>query len=174
MIGARPTAAARRASAARLTFIAALLGLAGGCTIQERTDRSTPPAEVPPASEFLSPWGASEPPRAVRSGNLLWIWGMPGAVPAATPPRLVEGGAGAETRQALANIAQILSGAGVELREVAQCSLFVADSADLAAATSAYLEYFPSPPARTAIASGALTMDARVEVECTAVVSGGS
>jgi 2-iminobutanoate/2-iminopropanoate deaminase len=147
------------------------------CSIQERTDRDTAAATVPTdsaTSDFINPWGDSEPPRGVRSGDLIWIWGMPGTVPGATPPQLVEGGAGAETRQALANVAEVLAAAGAELRDVAQCSLFAADAADADAAREAYREYFGSPPTRTAVVAGGLALGARVEIECTAVLSGGA
>jgi enamine deaminase RidA (YjgF/YER057c/UK114 family) len=147
------------------------------CTIQERTDRDTGTASSPAdsaTSEFISPWGDSEPPRGVRSGNLVWIWGMPGTVPGATPPRLVEGGAAEETRQALSNVADVLTAAGAALRDVAQCSVFVANSADMDAVREAYLDYFGSPPTRVAVVAGGLALGARVEIECTAVLSGGA
>jgi len=154
---------------------------AAACTIQERTDRGAGPAadaEAAPTSEFIAPWGESEAPRAVPpgaggSGNLIWIWGMVGSVPGESPPRLADGGAGAETRQALANIAEIMRAAGAELRDVAQCSAFLADAADLAAMTEAYREYFPSAPGRTSVVVGGRVLGARVELECTAVVEDG-
>jgi enamine deaminase RidA (YjgF/YER057c/UK114 family) len=153
-----------------------LLAAVSACTIQERTDRVPAAASAPPdsaTSEFISPSGASEPPRGVRSGDLIWIWGMPGTVPGVTPPQLVEGGAGAEARQALANIGEVLAHVGAEPRDLAQCSVFLADAADSAAVREAYLDYFGSPPTRTAIVAGGLALGARVEIECTIVLSGG-
>jgi len=164
-----------RRAAGAVAFLT-LLTLAA-CTIQERTDRAAaaePELTEPPTSGFINPWGDAEPPRAVRSGNLIWIWGMFGTVPGESPARLVEGGAGAETRQALANIASVLTAAGAELRDIAQCSAFLADTADLAAMTEAYRQYFPGEPARTAVSIGDLALGARVELECTAVVSDGA
>jgi 2-iminobutanoate/2-iminopropanoate deaminase len=162
----------RPLTAAPLVLAAAL----SACTIQERTDRVAAAASVPAdstTSEFISPWGESQPPRGVRSGDLVWIWGMPGMVPGVTPPRLVAGGARAEVRQALANISEVLAVAGGDLRDVAQCSVFVADSADVAEASAAYTESFGSAPTRTAVVAGELALGARVEIECTAVLSGG-
>ena len=162
----------------RLVVSAALPLLAvGACSIQERTDRTTGVGAAPAdttTSEFINPWGGSSAPRAVKSGSLVWIWGMPGVVPGSEPTRLAAGGAGAETRQALSNIADVLEAAGAELRDVAQCTVFLADAADSTQVAAAYAEYFPSPPVRTAVASGPLTLDARVELECTAVVSDGA
>jgi 2-iminobutanoate/2-iminopropanoate deaminase len=151
--------------------------VASACTIQERTDRVPSPGaaeDAAPTSEFMTPWGESEPPRAVRSGNLIWIWGMVGSVPGETPPRLAEGGVAGETRQALENISEILRAAGAELRDVAQCSVFLADAADVAAMTEAYREFFPSAPARISVMVGVLALGARVELECTVVVGDGA
>ena len=159
----------RRRAAAALTWVAA-----AACTIEERTDRPTSVAEPVDSatSEFISPWGTPGGARGVRSGSLIWIWGMPGIVPGATPSRLVDGGAGAEARQALANVSDVLAAEGAALRDVAQCSVFLADAADSSVVDAAYREYFPSPAARTAVISGGLQLGARVEIECTAVVSG--
>ena len=163
--------------AARWVAGGTLVVAAAACTIQERTDRDTATATAAAdsaTSEFISPWGESEPPRGVRSGDLIWVWGMPGTLPGVTPPRLVEGGAGTETRQALSNVAEVLAAAGAELRDVAQCSVFVVDAADVAAVREAYGESFGSPPTRVAVVADGLALGARVEIECTAVLSGGA
>ena len=146
----------------------------GGCSIERRTDRIVEEPPTPSASEFLRPWGESAPPAGVRSGDLVWIWAMAGTVPGAVPPRLVEGGIGAETRQALENVVDVLEAAGATARDVAQCSVFLADAADLDAMRAVYAEYFPAQPLRTAVAVAGLGLGARVELECTAVLSGGS
>jgi 2-iminobutanoate/2-iminopropanoate deaminase len=138
------------------------------CSIEPRTDRVV---EEPPddsSSVFIRPW-AGAPPAGVRSGDLVWIWGMTGAVPGTTPPALVEGGAAAETRQAVENVLDVLEAAGALARDVAQCSIFVADSADLTPVRDVYTEYFATPPRRTAVAVAGLGAGARVELECTAV-----
>lgn len=162
----------------RLVAAAAVPLLAvGACTIQERTDRATGTDAAPTdtaTSEFINPWGGTDAPRAVRSGSLVWIWGMAGVVPGSEPTRVAAGGAGAETRQALSNVVDVLEAAGAELRDVAQCTVFLADAADSTEVAAAYAEYFPSPPVRTAVVAGPLALDARVELECTAVVSDGA
>lgn len=155
-----------------LALLAALL--LSACTIKERTDRVRERPTEPPASEFIKPWGDEGPPVGVKSGDLVWIWGMTGVVPGTLPPRLIEGGVGPETRQALENIADILESAGAVLGDVAQCSVFMADAADLEAMTAVYREYFATPPERTAVPIGGLASGARVELECTAVVPSGA
>ena len=145
-----------------------------GCTIERRTDRNVEEPPAPSASEFIRPWGESAPPAGVKSGDLVWVWAMAGTVPGAVPPRLVEGGIGAETRQALENVFDVLEAAGAAARDVAQCSVFLADGADLDAMRAVYAEYFPAPPLRTAVAMAGLALSARVELECTAVLPSGS
>lgn len=143
-----------------------------GCTIERRTDRSVEEAPTPSLSEFLRPWGESSAPAGVKSGDLVWIWAMAGTVPGSVPPQLVEGGVAAETRQALDNIVAVLEAAGAAPRDVAQCSVFLADGGELEAMRVVYLEYFPAPPARVAVEVGDLGLGARVEIECTAVLPG--
>ncbi|MBM4185088.1 MAG: RidA family protein [Gemmatimonadetes bacterium] len=95
---------------------------------------------------------------------------MTGTVPGSVPPRLVEGGIAAETRQALDNLVAVLSAAGAAARDIAQCSVFLADLAEADAMRSVYADYFPAPPLRIAGAASGLTSGARVELECTAVL----
>ncbi len=160
----------RRAPVATVVAVVAL----GGCTIERRADQSVEEPPTPSASEFLRPWGDSAPPAGVKSGDLVWIWAMAGTLPGAVPPQLVEGGIGAETRQALENVIDVLEAAGAAARDVAQCSVFLGDAADLDAMRAVYAEYFPAQPLRTAVVVGGLTLGARVEMECTAVLPSGS
>jgi enamine deaminase RidA (YjgF/YER057c/UK114 family) len=147
---------------------AALCALAfAACTIEPRTDRAVEPR--PDSSSVFIRVPSDAPPAGVRSGDLVWVWGMTGTVPGAVPPRLVEGGIAAETRQALENVLDVLEAAGASARDVAQCSVFVADTADVALMREVYAEYFPAPPRRAAVAVDALALGARVEIECTAV-----
>jgi enamine deaminase RidA (YjgF/YER057c/UK114 family) len=146
-----------------------LLGcaLVGACTIEPRVDREV--VEPPDSSSvFIRVW-SDAPPAGVRSGDLVWVWGTAGTAPGAGPPRLVPGGVGPETRQALENVLAVLAAGGATPSDVAQCSIFVTDSADVAPVREIYAEYFATAPRRTAIVAGGLGLDARVEIECTAV-----
>ncbi len=156
----------------RAASLAAVLVL-GGCSIERRTDRSVEEPPTPSASEFLRPWGESTPPAGVKSGDLVWVWAMAGTVPGSVPPRLVDGGIGAETRQALDNVVDVLEAAGATARDVAQCSVFLTDAAEADAMRAVYTAYFPAPPLRTAVAVAGLALGARVELECTAVLPSG-
>jgi enamine deaminase RidA (YjgF/YER057c/UK114 family) len=154
----------------RALGVGALLtaGVLSACTIEPRTDRVVEEAEDS-SSVFIRPWPGAAP-AAVRSGDLVWIWGMTGTVPRSSPPTLVDGGIASETRQALTNVLDLLELAGAEARDVAQCSVFVADDSDLAPMRDVYTEFFTTPPRRASVAAAGLAMGALVEVECTAVV----
>jgi reactive intermediate/imine deaminase len=92
-----------------------------------------------------------------------------------TPPRVIEGGIEAETRQTMENIIAVLDAADATLRDLIKCTVFLADIGDYAAMNLVYAEYFPSdPPARSALAGSGLALGALVEIECIAAVPEGS
>lgn len=123
--------------------------------------------------EFLSAPGAemlalpfSE---AVRVGDMLYLSGQIGVVPGTT--ELVPGGIGGETRQALENIKAILERNGSSLDRVVKCTVFLAEINEWPNMNEVYRTYFPkAPPARSAMAASGLALNARVEIECIAVV----
>ena len=71
----------------------------------------------------------------------------------------------------LTNVLDVLAAAGATARDVAQCSVFVADVADIAPMREVYAQYFATPPRRAGVAAAELDLGARVEIECTAVVT---
>jgi len=151
-----------------------LVGLPAACTLEERTDNRPVAAEpaVDHHREVIQPPDAPRLPvfsSAVRTGDLLFLSGALGAVPGVNPPRLVEGGVEAETRQTFENIQEVLDAAGLTLHDVVKCTVFLADIADYAAVNSVYVEYWDGdPPARSAIAGSGLALGAKVEIECIA------
>jgi len=141
------------------------------CTIEQRTDRD-PAREGSNARQVIQPEGVARLPvfsSAIRSGDLIFLSGQLGALPGVTPPRLVEGGVEAETRQTMENITAVLDAAGATLTDIVKCTVFLADIDDYAAMNEVYQEYFPeSPPARSAVAGSGLALGALVEIECIA------
>ncbi|HEY8154824.1 MAG TPA: RidA family protein [Myxococcota bacterium] len=132
---------------------------------------------------FLLPLAAAaEPPRrvvvdglgrlpafshATVAGDLIFVSGTLGTQPGGL--KLVPGGVGPETAQALRNIEKILASQGAALADVAKCTVFLHDMQDFAAMNEAYIPLFAgSPPARSTIAVEGLALDARVEIECIA------
>jgi 2-iminobutanoate/2-iminopropanoate deaminase len=104
---------------------------------------------------------------ATVAGDLIFVSGMLGTKPGST--ELVDGGVGPQTRQALRNVEAILAAEGATLRDVAKCTVYLADMADYAAMNEAYAPLFEgSPPARATIAAGGLALDAALELDCIA------
>ena len=105
---------------------------------------------------------------AVRVGNLLFLSGMLGNKPGTI--ELAEGGIQGETRQTLDNIKRVVEQFGSSMDKVVKCTVFLADIAEWGAMNEVYKTYFPNPPARSALGASGLALDARVEIECIAVV----
>jgi 2-iminobutanoate/2-iminopropanoate deaminase len=157
---------------------AACLVVLSGCRIEQRTDRNG--GEEPAESarrQIIRPEGVARLPvfsSAVRSGDFIFLSGALGALAGVSPPRLVEGGIEAETRQTMENIIAVLDAAGATLEDLVKCTVFLADIDDYAAMNAVYVEYFPAdPPARSAVAGSGLALGALVEIECIAAVPEG-
>lgn len=106
---------------------------------------------------------------AVRVGNMLYLSGKIGNIPGT--PNLAEGGISGETRQTLENIKGSLEKYGSSMSEVVKCTVFLADIGEWAAMNEVYVQYFPvNPPARSALGTSGLALDARVEIECFAAM----
>ncbi|MGF1598586.1 MAG: RidA family protein [Acidimicrobiales bacterium] len=79
---------------------------------------------------------------------------------------IVDGGLEAELRQALANLASLLEGAGASLSDVVKTTVFLTDMDDYGEMNRVYVEVFGDHrPARSAVAVAALPVGARIEVE---------
>jgi 2-iminobutanoate/2-iminopropanoate deaminase len=75
-------------------------------------------------------------------------------------------GAGAQFRQAVANLESLLVSEGASLSDVVKTTVFLTDMADFDEMNGIYLEYFAEPrPARSAVAVVALPRGARIEIE---------
>jgi reactive intermediate/imine deaminase len=106
---------------------------------------------------------------AVKVGDMLYLSGKIGNIPGTS--QLAEGGIQGETRQTLENIKATLEKYGSSLDEVVKCTVFLADIAEWGAMNEVYKVYFPvNPPARSALGSSGLALDARVEIECFAAM----
>jgi len=106
---------------------------------------------------------------AVRVGDLLFLSGQIGSQPGSLG--LVPGGFAPEAKQALENIRLILQRHGSSPEHVVKCTVFLADIHDWPAFNEIYRQYFKAPfPARSALGANGLSLGARVEIECVAVV----
>lgn len=120
--------------------------------------------------EFFPPPGGRVLPfaEAVRVGDMLYLSGQLGTD---STGRLVPGGIGPETRQALTNIAAVLARHGSDPDHVVKCTVMLADISEWAAMNQVYLTFFRSHrPARSAFGTTGLALGARLELECMATV----
>lgn len=76
-----------------------------------------------------------------------------------------------QTEQVLKNLTAVLQAAGTDLNGVVKTTVFLADMNDFAAMNEIYARYFAeNKPARATVQAARLPRDARVEIECIAVV----
>jgi 2-iminobutanoate/2-iminopropanoate deaminase len=124
----------------------------------------------PPEIAFLTPFGPPTNPfsPAVRVGAMLYLAGQLGTDSTGS---LVKGGIEAETRQTMRNIANVLDKTGSSMARVVKCTAFLADMKEWPAMNGVYATFFPTnKPARSAFGATGLALNARVEIECIAVV----
>jgi 2-iminobutanoate/2-iminopropanoate deaminase len=108
---------------------------------------------------------------AVRAGNMLYLSGELGVDASG---KLVSGGIEAETRQMMDNIGRKLVRHGSSFDHVVQCTVALADMKEWPAFNAIYRTYFEKNfPARMAFGATGLALDARIELQCTAVVKRG-
>ncbi len=107
--------------------------------------------------------------QAVRVDHTLYLSGQIGTDPKSG--KLVEGGIGKESRQTMQNIKDLLGEHGHSMSDLVKCTVMLADIKEWPAFNAVYREFFGDRyPARSAFAGSGLALDARVEVECIAVV----
>jgi 2-iminobutanoate/2-iminopropanoate deaminase len=124
----------------------------------------------PPEIAFLTPFGPPTNPfsPAVRVGSMLYLAGQIGTD---STGAVVKGGIEAETRQTLKNIANVLDKTGSSMERVVKCTAFLADMKEWPTMNGIYATFFPkNKPARSAFGATGLALNARVEIECIAVV----
>ena len=101
--------------------------------------------------------------QAVRAGDLVFVSGCIPINP--STGELISDSIENATRQSLANVENILIGAGLNLKDVVKASVFMIDSDDYAGMNSVYAEIIPQPfPTREAIFVRGLPKGARIEI----------
>jgi 2-iminobutanoate/2-iminopropanoate deaminase len=99
----------------------------------------------------------------VKVGNTLYLSGVLG--------NSGERGITPETKAAMERIKTLLEANGSHMDDIVKCTVFLADFADWQAMNEVYLPYFTKHrPARSAIAVAGMSGNARVEIECIAVI----
>jgi len=76
-----------------------------------------------------------------------------------------------QTEQVLKNLSEVLKAAGTSLDNVVKTTVFLADMNDFAEMNEVYSQFFSdNKPARATVQAARLPRDAKVEIECIAVV----
>jgi 2-iminobutanoate/2-iminopropanoate deaminase len=104
---------------------------------------------------------------AAVAGDQIYVAGMLGLTDDFS--RVVDGGAGAETTQALRHVERILKACDATLADVVKVSVYMTDLGEWQEMNDAYIEVFGSQtPARIAIGCASLLLDAKLELDCIA------
>jgi len=107
--------------------------------------------------------------QAVKTGNMVFCSGQIPIDPATG--NFVSEDVAEQTEQVLKNLSAVLEAAGTSLNGVVKTTVFLADMNDFVAMNEVYTKYFSeNKPARATVQAARLPRDARVEIECIAVV----
>ena len=107
--------------------------------------------------------------QAIRAGNLLFCSGQIPIDP--STGEFVSEDVAEQAEQVLKNLTAVLNAAGCGLESVVKTTVFLKDMADFAAMNEVYAKHFSdTKPARATVAAAGLPKDARVEIECVAVI----
>lgn len=76
-----------------------------------------------------------------------------------------------QTEQVLKNLSEVLNAAGTSLDDVVKTTVFLADMNDFVEMNEVYSRYFSdNKPARATVQAARLPRDAKVEIDCIAVL----
>ena len=147
----------------RYVMLLLCLLVVAGCDVRADSRTEIEYLQMPGAEDLDLPFSA-----AVRVGDTLYVSGNIGNIPGTL--ELAEGGIQGETRQTLENIKRVVERFGSSMDRVVKCTVFLADMGEWGAMNEVYRTYFTNPPARSALGASGLALDARVEIECIAVI----
>lgn len=107
--------------------------------------------------------------QAVKAGNMVFCSGQI-PIDVATG-EFVSDDVAEQTKQVLTNLSAVLEAAGTSLNNVVKTTVFLADMNDFSIVNEVYAEFFSeNKPARATVQAARLPKDARVEIECIALV----
>lgn len=107
--------------------------------------------------------------QAIKTGGVVYCSGQIPIDP--VTGEFVSNDISEQTDQVLKNLAAVLEAAQTNLGNVVKTTVFLADMSDFAAMNEVYGRYFSeNKPARATVQAARLPRDARVEIECIAVV----
>ena len=107
--------------------------------------------------------------QAIKAGSMIFCSGQIPLDPATG--EFVSDDVTEQTEQVFKNLIAVLEAAGAGLNAVVKTTVFLADMGEFAAMNEVYGRYFSdNKPARATVQAARLPRDARVEIECIAVV----
>ena len=107
--------------------------------------------------------------QAVKTGNMVFCSGQIPIDPATG--EFVSNDVAEQTEQVLKNLSAVLEAAGTDLNNVVKTTVFLADMNDFTVMNEIYAKFFSeNKPARATVQAARLPRDARVEIECIALV----
>ncbi len=107
--------------------------------------------------------------QAIKAGNMVFCSGQ---IPIDVGTgEFVSQDTADQTEQVLRNLSAVLEAAGTSLENVVKTTVFLADMNDFAAMNEVYAKFFSeNKPARATVQAARLPKDAKVEIECIAVL----
>ncbi len=120
---------------------------------------------TPLAPQAIGPYS-----QAIVAGGFVHCSGQIALDPATGA--LVAGDVAAQTERAMTNLKAVLEDAGSSLQQVCRCTIYLADMDDFGVVNEVYGRYFADgvKPARATVQVSRLPRDARVEIDCVALV----
>ena len=107
--------------------------------------------------------------QAVKAGNMIFCSGQIPIDP--ETGEFVSADVAEQTEQVFKNLIAVLEAAGAGLENVVKTTVFLADMGEFSVMNDVYARYFvENKPARATVQAARLPRDARVEIECIAVV----
>jgi len=122
-------------------------------------------------STEMAPGAIGPYSQAIKTGNMIFCSGQIPIDPATG--EFVSQDVSEQTEQVFKNLTAVLKAAGASLDDVVKTTVFLADMGEFAAMNDVYARHFvDNKPARATVQAAKLPRDARVEIECIAVVGG--
>ena len=122
-------------------------------------------------STEMAPGAIGPYSQAIKTGNMIFCSGQIPIDPATG--EFVSQDVSEQTEQVFKNLTAVLEAAGASLDDVVKTTVFLADMGEFAAMNDVYARHFvDNKPARATVQAAKLPRDARVEIECIAVVGG--
>jgi 2-iminobutanoate/2-iminopropanoate deaminase len=107
--------------------------------------------------------------QAIKVGNMVFVSGQIPIDP--KTGEFVSNDVAEQTEQVLKNLSAVLEAAGSSLANVVKTTVFLADMNDFVVMNEIYAKHFAdNKPARATVQAARLPKDARVEIDCIALV----